>query len=405
MAWNNNSGGPWGSGGGGGGGGGGGPWGGGGNRGGGGGPFGGRRPPDMEDVIRKGQERLKNLIPGGFGSYKGIILVVLAALVIWLITGFFRVQPNQQAIQLVFGKPYGKPVEPGLHYNLPSPIGRVEVVNVQDQRRIVIGGRGGQTPATPYARGPRPTTSTENQMLTGDENIVDIEYAVLWQVRDVFKYAFDVRNQEQNVRDGAEAAMREVIGKSNLQYAQTEGRSRIEQDTKDLLQRMLDEYGLGVRIAQIQLLRVDPPDEVIAAFRDVQAARADKEKSINEANTYRNQVLPRAKGEAEAILQRAEANKAQIVARASGDAQRFTQVYDQYAKAKDITTERLYLDTMEEVLRNVNKVLIDKNSSPSGVVPYLPLPELRSGQPQGVTQPPRQTQPAQGSQPAQGATR
>ena len=175
MAWNNNGGGggPWGGGGGGGGsGGGGGPWGGGGNGnrgggGGGGGPFGSRRPPDMEDVIRKGQERLKNLIPGGFGSYKGIALVVLGALVIWLATGFFRVQPNQQAIQLVFGKPYGKPVEPGLHYNLPAPIGERVVVNVQDQRRTVIGSRGNQV-STPYSRGPRPT-STENLMLTGDE--------------------------------------------------------------------------------------------------------------------------------------------------------------------------------------------------------------------------------------------
>jgi membrane protease subunit HflK len=330
----------------------------------------------MEDVIRKGQERLKNLIPGGFGSYKGIVLVVLLGLVIWLVTGFFRVQPNQQAIQLVFGKPYGKPVEPGLHYNLPGPIGNVVVVNVQDQRRVVIGSRGGQDRTTTYTRGPRPT-STENLMLTSDENIVDIEFAVLWQIKDVFNYAFDVRNPEENVRAGAEAAMREVIGRSNLQYAQTEGRSRIEQDTKDLLQRILDEYGLGVRISNIQLLRVDPPQEVIPAFRDVQAARADKEKSINEANTYRNQVLPRAKGEAESIIQRGEAYKAEIIARASGDAQRFDQVYEQWAKAKDITTERLYLDTMEEVLRNVNKVMIDKNSSPAAL--FLTCRCLSSG--------------------------
>jgi membrane protease subunit HflK len=401
MAWNNNSGGPWG---GGGNSGGGGPWGGGGgNRGGGGGPFGSRRPPDMEDVIRKGQERLRNLIPGGFGSYKGIVLIVLAAVLIWLVTGFFRVQPNQQAIQLVFGKPYGKPVEPGLHYNLPSPIGTVIIVNVQDQRRTVIGARNGQDRSSPYSRGPR-ATSTENLMLTGDENIVDIEFAVLWQINDVFKYAFDVRNPEDTVRAASEAAMREVIGKSNLQYAQTEGRSRIEQDSKDLLQRILDEYGLGVRISQVQLLRVDPPQEVIAAFRDVQAARADRERSINEANTYRNQVLPRAKGEAATIVQRGEAYKAQTVARAQGDAQRFDQVYAQWVKAKDITTERMYLDTMEEVLRNVNKVLIDKNASGTGgVVPYLPLPELKSSQPPG-TLPPRA--PATGpSAQAQGATR
>ena len=405
MAWNNNSGGPWG----GGGGNGGGPWGGGGggNRGGGGGPFGSRRPPDMEDVIRKGQERLKNLIPGGFGSYKGIALVVLLGVVIWLVTGFFRVQPNQQAIQLVFGKPYGKPVEPGLHYNLPGPIGNVVVVNVQDQRRVVIGSRGGQDRTTTYNRGPRPT-STENLMLTSDENIVDIEFAVLWQIKDVFNYAFDVRNPEENVRAGAEAAMREIIGRSNLQYAQTEGRSRIEDDTKQLLQGILDEYGLGVRINNIQLLRVDPPQEVIPAFRDVQAARADKEKSINEANTYRNQVLPRARGEAEAIIQRGEAYKAEIVARASGDAQRFTQVYEQYDKARDITTERLYLDTMEEVLRNVNKVLVDKNASGTGgVLPYLPLPELKPAQPSGQPQAPsgQPQAPTRTGPQAQGATR
>jgi len=392
MAWNNNSGGPWGSGGGSGGGngGGGGPWGGGGggNRGGGGGPFGSRRPPDMDDVIRKGQERLRNLLPGGFGSFKGLILIVLAAVVVWLLTGFFRVQPNQQAVQLVFGKPYGGPVDPGLHYNLPGPIGHVEVVNVLDQRRTVIGARGGPG----FARNSR-ATSSENLMLTGDENIVDIEFAVLWQIKDVFRYAFKVRNGEDNVRAAAEAAMREVIGKSNLQYAQTEGRTRIEQDTKDLLQKILDEYGLGARIAQVQLLRVDPPQEVIGAFRDVQAARADKEKNINEANTYRNQVLPRAKGEAASITQKAEGYKAQKVATAKGDVQRFDQVYDQYAKAKDITTERIYLETIEDVLRNMNKVLVDKSNAGPGVLPFLPLNDLK---PNGTPAPPRPAPAAQG---------
>src|SRR5262245_61872246 len=169
---------------------GGGPWGGG-NRGGGGGPFGSRRPPDMEDVIRRGQERLRNLIPGGFGSFKGLLLIALAAIVIWLLTGFFRVQPNQQAIQLIFGKPYGGPVESGLHYNLSGPIGSVVVVNVSDQRRTVIGSRTG--PDRGGYRGSTRATSTENLMLTGDENIVDIEFAVLWGVNDVFKFAFGLR--------------------------------------------------------------------------------------------------------------------------------------------------------------------------------------------------------------------
>jgi modulator of FtsH protease HflK len=391
MAWNNNSGGPWG----GGGNNSGGPWGGGGNRGG--GPFGSRRPPDMEDVIRKGQERLRNLIPGGFGSFKGILLIALVAIVIWLLTGFFRVQPNQQAIQLVFGKPYGGPVDSGLHYNLPSPIGTVIVVNVQDQRRTVIGS---VTGADRSYRGSR-ATSTENLMLTGDENIIDIEFTVLWQIKDIFQWAFDVRNGEENVRNVAEAAMREVIGKSNFQYAQTEGRTKIEQDTKELMQKILDEYSSGVRIAQVQLQRADPPQDVLGAFRDVQAARADKERSINEANTYRNQVVPRAKGEAASIVQRAEGYKATTVARARGDAQRFDQVYEQYNKAKDITAERLYLETIEEVLRNVNKVMVDKNGTATGVLPYLPLPDLRQQTPPAS---PRQA-PAPGPTQNQGGTR
>ena len=189
--------------------------------------------------------------------------------------------------------------------------------------------------------------------------------------------------------------MREVIGQSNLQYAQTEGRTKIEQDTKDLLQRILDDYGLGVRVTQVQLLKVDPPQEVIAAFRDVQAARIDKEKKINEANTYRNQVLPQAKGEAASIVQKSEAYKAQTVARSKGDTQRFDQVYQQYAKAKDITTERLYLETIEDVLHNMNKLVMDKNATGSGVLPYLPLPELKPSQP-ATSAAPRPTPTTQG---------
>ncbi|WP_421994458.1 FtsH protease activity modulator HflK [Reyranella sp.] len=366
---------------------GGGPWG---NRGrsNGGGSSGGRRPFDLDDLLRNGRRRLGGLIPGGGGSYKGVVLVVLAGVAIWLATGLFRVQPNQQAIQLVFGKPVAAPAEPGLHYNFPAPIGDVVVVDVQNQRRLVIGERGASSSApSSSSRGTTRLAARENLMLTGDENIVDIEFVVLWQINDVFKYAFDVRHPEQNVRDAAEAAMREVIGRSDLQYAQTDGRSRIEQAAKDLLQGILDSYGVGVRISNIQLLRVDPPDEVIASFRDVQAARADKEKSINEANTYRNQVLPRAKGEAAAIEQRGEAYKAEIIARASGDAQRFDQVYEQWAKARDITTQRLYLDTMEEVLRGANKVLVDRGAAGAGsVLPYLRLPMPESpASPQGPT--------------------
>jgi len=346
----------------------------------------GGAPPDLSDLQRRFEAWLGGLTGGGSGG-GGMDIRKLAPLIggglvtLYALAGVIVVGPREEAVVTTFGawtRSYG----PGIGYHFPL-IERSRKLDVTTLQTKSIGAG---------------TGDGDTLMLTGDENIVDIEFAVLWQIKDVFKYAFDVRNPEENVRAGAEAAMREVIGKSNLQYAQTEGRSRIEQDTKDLLQKMLDEYGLGARISQVQLLRVDPPQEVIAAFRDVQAARADKEKLINEGNTYRNQQLPRAKGEAESIVQRAEAYKAEIVARANGDAQRFTQVYEQWAKAKDITTERLYLDTMEEVLRNVNKVLVDKNASGAGggVVPYLPLPELKSGQP-ASPQPPRPPQPLPGA--------
>jgi membrane protease subunit HflK len=369
MPWNNNSG----------GGGGGGPWGGGGQ---GGGPWGGKdnrprgsgpRPPDLEEVLRKGQDRLKNLMPGGMGSARGIILIGLVIVVIWLASGFYRVETNQQAIELVFGRPTGAPTTEGLRYNLPGPIGRVIKVDVTNQRSVTIGS--GAPSEGRISRSPRQIATSENLMLTGDENILDVGFVVFWQVQDAEKYVFNVPNPDETVKAASESAMRQVIGRSQLQFAQTEGRSRIEQEAREEIQRMLDSYGAGIRITQLQLKQSDPPQQVIADFRDVQAARANKEGKINDANGYRNEILPRAKGEAEAIVQAAEAYRAEIVNRAQGDAQRFISVYTQYALAKDITQRRIYLETMEQILRNVNKVLIDKSSG--GVVPYLPLPELR----------------------------
>ncbi len=392
MAWNNNSGGgggPWG--GGGGQGGGGGPWGGGqggpgGNKGR--GPFGGGKPPDLESVIRKGQDRLKNMLPGGFGSTRGILLVVLGGLALWGLSGFYRVETNQQAIQLVFGLPGAKSYGEGLQYNLPAPIGRVIKVDVTNQRQVSIGGGVGDQRG-PVSRGQQRLQTTENLMLTGDENILDVGFVVLWQVGDIFKFAFNTPNPDETVRAGAESAMRQVIGRSQLQYAQTEGRSRIEQDAKEELQRMLDSYGAGVRVTQLQLKQSDPPQQVIAEFRDVQAARSDKDRKINEANGYRNEIVPRAKGESEALVQAAEGYRAQVLNRAQGDGQRFANVYEQYVLAKDITLQRIYLETMEQVLRGATKVLVDKNGG--GVVPYLPLPEIQrridapQTQPQGAT--------------------
>ncbi|HEX2889027.1 FtsH protease activity modulator HflK [Vineibacter terrae] len=374
MPWSNNSGGgggPWG-----GGGGSGGPWGGGGGRGGGnrGGP---PRPPDLEEVLRKGQDRLRNILPGGMGSARGLILVALVVLVGWLLTGLYRVETNQQAIELVFGRPNGPPQGEGLKYNLPAPIGRVIKVDVTNQRSVTIGSTG-PTPETrtvPGSRGPQRMITSENLMLTSDENILDIGFVVFWQVQDIYKFVFNAPNPDETVKAAAESAMRQVVGRSQLQFALTEGRSRIQEEAREEIQRLLDSYNVGIRIVGLALRQSDPPQQVIAQFRDVQAARADKERKINEANGYRNEIVPRAKGEAEALVQAAEAYRTEVVNRSQGDSQRFISVYQQYSLAKDITTQRIYLETMEEVLRSVNKVILDKNGS--GVVPYLPLPELQ----------------------------
>jgi membrane protease subunit HflK len=380
MPWNDKSGGggPWGSGGGNSGG----PWGsgnnsggsggGGGNRGGG---FGGPRPPDLEELLRKGQDRVRNILPGGFLSKRGVILVVLVLVIAWLASGLYRVQTNEQGLELVLGK-YSSTTGEGLNFNWPSPIGDVEVVNVTTQRTLSLG----YEPSTMTARNINVTVQRErgSLMLTADENIIDIQFNVVWLVKNAFDFAFTIRAPEEAVRSAAEAAMREVVGKTELQVALTQGRAAIETETAQQIQRILDSYKSGIQVLNIQLLPVNPPASVIASFNDVQAARQDKERAINEAQAYRNEVIPRAKGESERLVQQGEAYRAEVVNRAQGDAQRFISVYNQYSQAKDVTMERIYIETMEEVLRNVNKVLIDRSASGSGVVPYLPLPALRN---------------------------
>ena len=390
MPWNDKSGGgggPWGSGGGGNGG----PWGGnnagggGGNRGGGFG--GGPRPPDIEDLLRKSQDRMRNILPGGFFSRRGIVVVVLVLAVAWLLSGLYRVQTNEQGLELVLGRFVGTTGE-GLNFNWPSPIGETEVVNVTAQRTLPLG----YDPATMTVRSINVAQQRErgSLMLTADENIIDIQFNVVWLVKNAYDFAFNIRNPEEAVRSAAEAAMREVVGKIELQVALTQGRAAIEGQVSERIQGILDTYKSGIQALNVQLLPVNPPASVIAAFNDVQAARQDKERAINEAQAYRNEVIPRSKGEAERLIQQGEAYRAEVVNRAQGDAQRFVSVLDQYLQAEAVTTERIYIETMEEVYRKMNKILIDKSASGSGVVPYLPLPALRTASepapaPQGGT--------------------
>ena len=213
-------------------------------------------------------------------------------------------------------------------------------------------------------------------MLTGDENIVDIDYSVFWVIKDAGKFLFNIQSPLETVKTASETAMREVIAKSKIQSILTEGRSKIENEVQNITQGILDEYGSGIQVTQVQTQKADPPDQVIDAFRDVQAARADRERSKNEAEGYANDVIPRARGEAEKILQQAEAYKKEVVAKAEGEASRFLAIYNEYKNAKQVTQERMYLETMEKVLADIDKVIIDKNSG-SGVVPYLPLPEIK----------------------------
>ena len=215
----------------------------------------------------------------------------------------------------------------------------------------------------------------ESLMLTGDENIVNIDFSVFWVIKDAGKFLFEIQDPEGSVKAAAETAMREVIAKSEIQPILTEGRAEIEIETQEIIQSILDEYQSGIQITQVQTQKADPPDQVIDAFRDVQAARADMERSKNEAEAYANDVIPRARGEAAKIMQAAEAYKQQVVAASEGEASRFNSIYNEYAKAKEVTQERMYLETMEKVLADIDKVIIEKGAG-SGVVPYLPLPEL-----------------------------
>ena len=377
-----------------GGGGGGGPWGGGGG-GGGQGPWGrgggggGAQPPDFEEMLRKSQDRVKRFVPGGFGSGRGILFAVLGFFVLWLVFGgiFYRVQPDEQGVVLRFGK-WVDTTPPGLHFKLPVPIESVVTPKVTRVNRILIGIQGSDLPGRTTGR----DIPEESLMLTGDENIVDIDFTVFWKIKDAGKFLFNIRNPQQTVKLVAESAMREVIGQTRIQSALTEGRSQIESATHERVQNLIDEYGAGIQVERVQLLSVDPPQPVIDAFIDVQRARADEQRVQNEAQAYANDILPRARGEAEKVIQEANAYKEQIVNKAEGEAQRFLEVYESYKIAKDITTQRVYLETMEEVFRGMNKIIIDSSASGgSGVVPYLPLPEIQkrsqsSGQTGGTGQ-------------------
>jgi len=332
---------------------------------------GGPRPPSIDEVVEKIQKLINKFISGGKSSGgKPIIFGLILLAVVWTFSGLYRVLPDEQGVVLRFGK-FTSTTQPGLNYHIPYPVETVLTPKVTKVNRIDIGFRSasdsGRTSGTD-------DVSEESLMLTGDENIANIDFSVFWVIKDAGKFLFKIQSPVETVKAAAETAMREVIAKSKLQSILTEGRTSIEIETQEIIQSILDEYESGIQVTQVQTQKADPPDQVIDAFRDVQAARADMERSKNEAEGYANDVIPRARGDAAKILQEAEAYKQQVVAAAEGEASRFIAIYNEYEKAKKVTQERMYLETMEKVLADINKVIIDKKAG--GVVPYLPLPEL-----------------------------
>jgi len=376
MPWSN-QGGPWGSGPKG-------PWGSG-------SPPPGSSPPDLEDLLRRGQDKLRNVLPGGNFGGTGLLFITLLAIALWLSSGIFQVAPDELGLVMRFGK-FNRKADPGLSYHLPYPIESVEIPKVTRVTAISIGvrlvediRRGTQTRDVPE----------ESLMLTGDENIVDVDFTVFWVVaagtEGASDFRFNMQNPEGTVKAVAESAMREVIGRSELEPILTGGRQRIESEVQQLVQKTLDQYKSGITVNQVQMLKVEAPAQVIDAFRDVQAAQADQERVQNEARTYAGRVVPEARGRAAQVLQSAEAYREQTVAEATGQTARFNKIYEEYKKAPDVTRQRLYLETMERLFGGTDKVILDSSTQgSSGVVPYLPLPELRN---RPSTQP---SQPAPG---------
>ncbi|NOG72322.1 FtsH protease activity modulator HflK [Roseicella sp. DB1501] len=336
-------------------------------------PGGGRGPggPDFDEWIRQAQAMVRRLIPSGGGSGaggKGLAVLALIVVAIWAASGFYRVNPDEEGVVLRFGA-FNRTAAPGLNYHIPWPVESVETPRVTTENLVFIGFRSGE--ASPVRAPVGRDVVEESLMLTGDENIIDIDFVVRWRIRDAGDFLFNTRNPESTIKYAAESMMREVIGRTPIQPALTEARGQIEDQVRAGTQAIMDQYKAGVAITQVQLQKVDPPAAVIEAFRDVQRAAADRERQRNEAEAYRNDIIPRARGEAERMVQEAQGYRDSQEARARGEAQRFTSVLSSYSAAPDITRRRIYLETMEDILRRNPKIIVDDHLQ--GLVPLLNL--------------------------------
>ncbi len=312
---------------------------------------------------------------------KMLLTLLLGIISLWLVTGFYKVNSDENALVLYFGK-YHTIATPGLNYHVPYPIGKVvkQSVTTVNSEEFGYSSRTNSTRRVARRGVTQPEVSnSENLMLTGDENIVDIEFQVQWQIKDIEKFTFTIAEPRLTIQKAAESAMREVIAVTPISEALSDGKYRIEQESRKLLQQILDDYGAGIRIVLLQLRRVDPPAQVIDSFRDVQTAKADKEREINEAQSYANDIIPRARGNAAEMQEKASAYKSRVIADSQGEANRFLALHGQYKRAKDVTRKRMYLETMQKIYGDLDKVIIDSNVSKGSLMPYFPLGDLNKG--------------------------
>ena len=324
------------------------------NLGGGKGP--GNVPPELDDLFKRGRDGLKNVMPRG-GGIGGWLALGAAVVAFWAYASIYQIQPDERGMVLRLGQ-FVRSANPGLHF-AAWPVEKMEVLPVAAENQTSIGDAG-----------------DEGLMLTGDENMVDIRFKVLWKIADPVKYLFNVKEQERMVRAVAESAMREIVGRTPAAVALTTGRLAIQDQVSEITQRVLDGYNAGIKITGLALEGVDPPGPVLDAFEEVQRAKQNQQNLINQAEQYTNKILRNAEGQAAKSVEDAQGYKAQAVASAKGEAQRFEQIYTEYAKAKDVTRERLYLETMENVLANSQKVIVEQGAGGQGVVPYLALPQI-----------------------------
>lgn len=332
-------------------------------------------PPELDDMLRKGQEQLKVLLGGGSGGgsngssqqsgpgmgRSGYLLIAALLVAFWSFSSFYTVKPEEKSVELFLGK-FSSIGNPGLNF-APWPLVTREVLPVtrEQNESIGVGGRG----------------SDAGLMLTRDENIVDIDFEVVWNIRDPAKFLFNLRDPQMTIRAVSESAMREIIAQSELAPILNRDRGLIAANLETLIQETLDSYGSGVSLVRVNFDRADPPEQVIDAFRAVQAAEQERDRLEKQADAYANRVLAQARGESAQVFEEAEGYRARVVNEATGEASRFSAVLEEYSKAPEVTRKRLYLETMEEVLGGLEKVIIDDQTGGQGVVPYLPLNQLR----------------------------